>query len=124
MIVRQDKSFETSTMHPNTNWYPTENNYIIDETTKQGRDMAQIVIDNYPFFDFENDGEFVTKVVILDRPERLPEVEGKTINLIKDEAERWVYIYEDMPLTEVELLRQQLESTQEALDFLILNGGI
>lgn len=33
-------------------------------------------------------------------------------------------ILEDIPKSEVELLKEQLQATQEAVDFLLLNGGL
>lgn len=74
MIIRKDKSFETCSLYPNTNWYEGEENYIIDETTEEGQLMAKTYTENYPFVDFEHDGEFVTKVTILEA-EKLNEEE-------------------------------------------------
>lgn len=130
MIIRQDKTYETSSMFPNTNWYEDEDNYIIDETTELGKRMAQTYIENYPFVDFEHDGEFVTKVIVLDKPEKPPEVEGKEIKLIKNEQGEWEYIYVDIPLTpeqELKKVKQELADTNAMiLEFMeaILMGGM
>ncbi len=118
MIIRTDKTYETNTVFLDTDWY-NEGNFIIDETTEEGQQMAQTVIDNYPFIDFESDGEFVTKVIVLDKPVKPPEIEGKEIRLIKDETGQWVYEYVDRPLTEIEELKQQLAEQQQLIDAML-----
>ena len=123
MIVKKDKTFERNSSFPSIDWYE-EGNLIIDETTAEGEQMAQTVIDNSPFIEIENDGEFVTSVIVLDKPVKPPEVVGKEIELVKDESGQWVYVYKDVPLTEVEILKKELEATQQAMDFVIMNGGV
>lgn len=66
MIIKKDLTYETRRDKPSVNWYEDENNFIIDETTEEGKQMAQTYIDNYPFVDFEHDGVFVTKVIVLE----------------------------------------------------------
>ena len=127
MIIRQDKTYETNTMYPNSNWYEDEENYIIDETTDEGKQMAQMYIDNYPFVDFEHDGEFVTKVIVLDKPERPPEIEGKSIELIKNEQGEWEYIYVDVPKTEIEIQQEIINTLGQELTNIklqLLLGGM
>ena len=102
MIIRKDGTFETRSDKPNEDWY-NEGNYIIDETTDEGKQMAQTYIENYPFVDFEHDGEFVTKVIVLDKPERPPELPGKQIVLKQDEEGNWYYEYEDIPKSKEEI---------------------
>lgn len=126
MIVRQNKIYETHSEHKSTDWY-NEDNYVIDETTQEGQQMAQTYIENYPFVDFEHDGEFVTKVIVLDKPEKPPEVEGKEIKLIKNEQGEWEYIYVDIPKTEVEIQQEIInvlgqELAQLKLQFMM--GGM
>lgn len=121
MIIKQDKSFETHSGFPNTNWYVDEQNYIIDETMSEGKLMAQMYIDNYPFVDFEYDGEFITKVIVLDKPERPLEVEGKEIQLIQNEQGEWEYIYVDLPIDDTDL--QARVNELEAMINLLVGGG-
>lgn len=102
MIIREDKSYETNSLFPNIDWY-NEGNYIIDETTEEGQQMAKTYIENYPFVDFEHDGEFVTKVIVVDKPERPPELPGKQIVLKQDEEGNWYYGYEDIPKSKEEI---------------------
>jgi len=102
MIIREDKSYETNSLFPNTDWYD-EGNYIIDETTEQGKQMAQTYIENYPFVEFEHDEKLVTKVIVLEKPEIPPELPGKQIVLKQDEEGNWYYEYEDIPKSKEEI---------------------
>lgn len=102
MIIREDKSYETNSLFPNTDWY-NEGNYIIDETTELGKRMAQTYIENYPFVEFEHDGKLVTKVIVLEKPEKPPELPGKQIVLKQDEEGNWYYEYEDIPKSKEEI---------------------
>lgn len=126
MIIREDKSYETNSLFPNIDWY-NEGNYIIDETTEEGQQMAKTYIENYPFVDFEHDGEFVTKVIVLDKPERPPEIEGKSIELIKNEQGEWEYIYVDIPKTEAEIQQEIINILGQELAMLklqFITGGM
>lgn len=51
MIVRKNKDFEICSLYPDSNWYPDEDNYVVDETTQKGKALAQKIIENYPFYD-------------------------------------------------------------------------
>lgn len=120
MIVRKNKTYEICSLYPDTNWYKDEENYIIDETTEEGKLLVQKYIDNYPFVDFEHDGEFITKVIVLEKPVRPPEIEGKRIELIQNDLGEWKYIYVDIPFTkeqELELKLTKLE--QENLNVML-----
>lgn len=120
MIIRQDKSYETNSMFPNVDWYD-EGNFIIDETTTMGQQIAEIYVRNYPFVDFEHNEEFVTNVTVLDKPERLPEIEGKEIILKQDDEVGYYYEYEDIPLTSEEKRIRQLEIA--LLELTMVLGG-
>lgn len=130
MLVNKNGGYLKSTIYSNRKWVSDEGYYIIDETTEEGRQMAQTYIKNWPFVDFEHDGEFVTKVIVLDKPERPPEIEGKSIELIKNEQGEWEYIYVDIPLTpeqELKKVKQELADTNAMiLEFMeaILMGGM
>jgi hypothetical protein len=119
MIIKKDRTYEANSMYPNSNWYANESNYVIDETTEKGQKMAKAYIENYPFVDFEHDGEFVTKVIVLDKPEIPPEVEGKRIELVQNENGEWEYVYVDIPPTKEELLQIQLaQNTAETIEIM------
>src|SRR5690606_29706324 len=112
---------------PNTNWTDDDSFFIIDETTEEGKQMAQIYIENYPFVDFEHDGEFVTKVIVLDKPEKPAELEGKEIVLQKNEQGEWEYIYVDIPKTEIEIQQEIINTLGQELALLKLQfmmGGM
>lgn len=98
MIIKKNKTYEICSLYPNTNWTGDKGNYIIDETSREGKELAQMYIQNHPFVDFEYDGEFVTNVIVLDKPEKPIEVEGKSIKLIKNEQGEWEYVYVDIPI--------------------------
>lgn len=119
MIIRKDGTFETRDDKPNEDWY-NEGNYIIDETTEEGQQMAQTYIENYPFVDFEHDGEFVTKVIVLDKPEMPPEIPGKRIVLKQDENGNWYYDYEDRPKSQEEILEEKIMAQEQAIAELTL----
>lgn len=121
MIIRQDKTYETCSLYPNTDWYSKEENLIIDETTEEGLLMAQTYIENYPFIDFEHDGKFISKVIVLDRPERPPEVEGKEIQLIKNELNEWEYIYVDIPLRKEQELEQKIQQQNAVIEEILFS---
>jgi len=57
--------------YPNQNWTHDANYCIIDETTEQGRAMAQAYVDNFPFVSFTHDGKFVTTVVVLENEKQI-----------------------------------------------------
>ena len=94
MIIRHDKSYETNSLFPNINWYKSEDNYIVDETTEEGKLLAQKVIENSPYFEFvlDNNGNLVD-VIPTERPpqpvqpptteERLQMVEDTILFLLK-----------------------------------------
>lgn len=126
MIIRQDGTYETREDKPNENWYKDEQNYIIDESTEEGQTMVKLYVENWPFVDFEHDDEFVTKVIVLDKPIRPPEVEGKIIELVKNEQGEWEYIYADIPLTkEQELELKIAQSNAELIELMMsLQGGV
>ena len=126
MIIKNSATIETNSQFPHTDWYD-EGNYIIDETTEQGKQMAKTYIENYPFVDFEHDGEFVIKVIVLDKPERPPEIEGKSIELIKNEQGEWEYIYVDIPKTEAEIQQEIINILGQELAMLklqFMTGGM
>lgn len=132
----------------NYNWTNNPEYFIIDETTVEGQIMARVFVENHPFVDFtyeektiffknqpiiNEDGKleeipdtpytwkFVTSVTEL---EKSPEVKGKKIELIINEQGEWEHIYVDIPLADIEILKQenkllkaQIQSNSEISDF-------
>ena len=110
MIIRQDKSFETNSLFPNSDWYD-EGNLIIDETTQKGQKMAKEYIENYPFVDFKNN-----KVLILEKPTKPIEKEGKEITLEKDKSGNFIYTQVDKPLSELEQLKTEVAELKKLVE--------
>jgi len=110
LIIKKDKSFETNSMFPSSDWY-NEGNILIDETTQNGKKMAKEYIENYPFVDFKNN-----KVSILEKPTKPSEKEGKEIKLEKDTSGNFVYIEVDKPLSELEQLRVEVAELKNMLE--------
>ena len=110
MIIRQDKTFETNSMFPNSDWY-NEGNIVIDETTQNGKKMTKEYIDNYPFVDFKND-----KISILEKPTKPSEKEGKEIKLEKDTSGNFVYTEVDKPLSELEQLKVEVAELKKLVE--------
>jgi len=110
MIIRADKTFETNSMFLNSDWY-NEGNIVINETTQKGRKMAKEYIENYPFVDFKDN-----KVLILEKPTKPSEKEGKEIKLVKDTTGSFVYIEFDKPLSELEQLKAEVAELKNMLE--------
>jgi hypothetical protein len=63
MIVRQNKGYETRSDKPSGNWYENEpNNYIIDETTLEGKALSEKIKSNYPYYDLVIDNGILIDV--------------------------------------------------------------
>ena len=118
MIIRQDKTFETNSMFPNSDWY-NEDNIVIDETTQKGQQMTKEYIENYPFVDFKNN-----KVSILEKPTKPSEKEGKEITLEKDTSGNFVYIEVDKPLSELEQLKAEVAGLKKLVEANTLQVGL
>lgn len=109
MIIRQNKSYETNSMYPDTNWYEDEDNLIIDETTEEGQQLAKLYIKNYPFVEFEHDGEFITSVTVLENEKQAEEERLEQERLEQE-------LIDSLIPTEKEILMAELElSTLELL---------
>lgn len=121
-MIITTSGYQTNNLYPDIDWY-NEGNFIIDETTTIGKQNAQTYIENYPFVDFEHDGEFVTKVIVLDKPEKPIEAEGKEIELVQNEQGKWEYIYVDIPLTKEQELENEILSLRTMLESLV-GGGV
>ncbi|MBU5311471.1 hypothetical protein KQI38_05475 [Tissierella carlieri] len=120
MLINKNE-YLINNKYPNTNWADEEGYFIIDETTEDGKRMAQMYIENYPLVDFEHDGEFVTKVIVLEKPSRPPDIVGKRIELVKNDLREWEYVYVDIPLTKEELRIKELEQQLLEVQQYIIN---
>ena len=109
MIVRQNKGYEKTDVFPNTNWYEDQpNNYVVDETTVEGKALAAKIVSLYPYYNFIlANGQLVDVVAYEPSPE---EVEANT-----------------PPKTEMEMLQARLLSTEDVLLVLMdmqMTGGV
>jgi len=98
MIVRQNKNYETHSLYPNSDW-ENDGNYVIDETTDDGKLLAQRVVDNSPYFDFALDANGTLIDITPTGKPPLPPPEP----------------------TELELLKEKYSVLQSAVDFIIMN---
>lgn len=86
MIVYKNKKYETNTLYPNSNFTNIEDVYIIDETTEEGKSLAQRIINAYPYYDFVIvDGKLVD-IVELPKPE--PELQPTPLPTIEELQEQ------------------------------------
>lgn len=99
MIIKPDGSYEVYSIYPNTNWTGNPNYFILDETTPEGYQMSKTYIDNYPLVTFDHHDGYVIGVSVIELM-KPPEVDGKTIEIIKNEQGEWEYIYVDIPKPE------------------------
>lgn len=118
MIISRNGNFSQNSLFPNSDWC-NEGNYIIDETTEQGKQMTQLYIENYPFVDFESEGQRVTEVIVLEKPELPTPNEWQNVQLIQNELGEWVYVLVDRPLSEINLLKQQVKQQQILMDAML-----
>jgi hypothetical protein len=63
IIDKLTKAFETRSDKPNENWY-NDDRLVIDETTVEGRALAEKIINNYPYFDLIVENNEVTNIVV------------------------------------------------------------
>lgn len=50
MLISETEFLQTS-LYPNTNWLNDDKYFLIDETTKIGQRLAEIVIENFPYIE-------------------------------------------------------------------------
>lgn len=115
MIIRSNGGYEINPLYPSTNWYEDEpDNYVIDETTPQGKALTEKVQSLYPFYTLNIASGVVIDVTARDPlPGEIPEPEPPK-------------------KTEEQLLIEQLQQDNESLmlavtdlyeQLLMLQGG-
>lgn len=80
MIVKPDGSYETRADYPNTNWHTDHPEYfVIDETTQEGRILADKIMAWFPYYTLTTDGNRVADVTQGQKPAEIlwPEVIDK-----------------------------------------------
>jgi uncharacterized protein YdcH (DUF465 family) len=96
LIVRKDKSYETNSIFLDFDWY-NEGNYVVNETTEEGRALASKISKHSPYFDFVfNDKNEIEDIIPIERPK------------------------EEIELSEMEKLKIELKATQEMMDLLLM----
>lgn len=128
MIVRKDKTYETRSDKPNENWYEEEDNYIVDETTEEGRILAQKIIENYPYFDFVFDDKGnIIDIIPTGRPDPGPVIpepsleEKNNLQIAQNTAETLEVI---ATLNEMQRI-EQAQSNAELIELILsLTGGM
>lgn len=70
MLVKKGEYHQTS-LYPNTNWLG-EGYFIIDETTEQGKALAEKITQNSPYYELIIEGDRVIDVVLTEKPEPEP----------------------------------------------------
>ena len=75
MIVYLDKNFETHSVHKNKNWYNDGREvYVVDETTSEGKALAEKIMQHAPYYDFVLDeGGNLIDITPIDPPEPEPQ---------------------------------------------------
>lgn len=63
MIVKNDKGFITNSEYPNLDW-TNGGNYVVDETTKEGKVLAEKISENYPYYDLVVSNGKLTDVTV------------------------------------------------------------
>lgn len=64
MIIRQNKGYEINPLFPNSNFYPNENNYVVED----GSALANKIVSLYPNYDFVLDANGnLTDVTAIDQ---------------------------------------------------------
>jgi hypothetical protein len=118
MIIKTDGAYETHQRFPNSDWY-NQGNFILDETTPQGQQMAQTYIRYYPFVDFTAEGDKVIEVAPIPQPEKPTPSEGQEVKLARNEQGIWEYVLFDIPLTKEQELEKKLGEQQKIIDALL-----
>ncbi len=67
MIINNlTKNYEINSNFPNTNWY-NDDRLVIDETTEEGKVLAEKILKNYPYFDLVVENNEVKEVIVYPR---------------------------------------------------------
>lgn len=105
MILYADGNFETNTLFPDTDWY-NEGNEVIDETTEDGRVLAEKITALYPAYTLVRDSQ------------------GKIIDVVDDPVKReQLRQQEEQEATEVPPTLEERVQALEELELMRLFGG-
>ena len=73
MVIYKDKKYETNSMFPNGNFTDIADAFVVDETTEEGKALAQRVITAYPYYDFVIINGKLVDIIELPKPEPTPQ---------------------------------------------------
>ena len=65
MLISETEFLQTS-LYPNTNWLDDDEYFLIDETTEVGKQLAEIVIENFPYIELIIENNKVADVSVTD----------------------------------------------------------
>ncbi|WP_333638223.1 hypothetical protein [Tissierella praeacuta] len=68
MIIRKDCTFETRMDKPNSNWYPDEDNYVIDETKEGNQELINKIKEHAPYMELVIENNKLIDVIPTDQP--------------------------------------------------------
>jgi len=110
MIVKNDKTFETNSLFPNTDWYG-EGNDVIDETKEENTELIKKIKANAPYMDLVILNGNVVDIIPTGRPAPEQIIAEEPV----DEEKAFLAEAVIQLSSELEILRQEIQ---------ILKGGI
>lgn len=98
MVISSNRAYSTN----DSDIFVVGKTFKINESTEEGRIMAELYKSNYPFVDFEHDGEYVTKVIVLEN-----EKEAELDRIEQERLEQ--QLLENLKPSEKEILMAEIE---------------
>ena len=68
MIVREDKTYETNSLFPSSNWYENEDNHVIDETKEENQELINKIKEHSPYMELVLEGGKIIDVIPTEKP--------------------------------------------------------
>lgn len=87
-----------SSLYPNTNWLDDDSYYVVDETNKTSKLLAEKIIKYFPYMELVIENGVLVDVIELERPEPEPEQprEPTEIELLqKENADLWYSVMQN-----------------------------
>ncbi|QUH21409.1 hypothetical protein [Alkaliphilus sp. B6464] len=105
MIVLRDKTIETNSLFPSTDWY-NEGNYIIDETKEENKELIEKIKLNAPYMELVIEDGQIVDVIPTERPEPIPEIVNEQV----DEEKAFLSEAVIQLSNELESLKQEIKT--------------
>jgi hypothetical protein len=95
IVNKTTKYTQTKDDEPNKNWYENDEWYVVDETTEEGKILADKIIQHAPYFDFVlNDAGNLIDITLFEKP-FIPPTEEEINNKVRNKiAEQYDYAQE------------------------------